>query len=185
MKIKRVAAGVDVAPLLWALQANAHLWNEHTQRTQDPASPHHEVDDIWCRYAAPEVAILPGPHESVWYPGASLLPVKEIVFPLMQFVQGERLGGVLITRIRAGKQCKPHKDDGWHARYYEKFAVQVQSAPGQRFCFDGESLEARPGDVYWFDNAHTHWVENPTEHDRITMVVCIRMDKGATSCRGQ
>jgi hypothetical protein len=174
--IRKIADGANVLPLLWALQANDHLWNADTQRTADPASPHCEVDDIWARYSATPKE--PGPHESVWYPAAALLPVREIVYPLMQFVRGERLGGVLLTRIRAGKQCKPHHDGGWHASYYDKFAVQVQSAPGQRFCFEGESLEPMPGDIYTFDNSHTHWVENPTPFDRITLIVCIKTDKG-------
>jgi hypothetical protein len=176
MKIKKIGDGLNVAPLLWALQANEQLWNQHRDRTEDPASPHHEVDDIWVRYALD--AKVQGPHESVWYPAAAGLPVRELVYPLMQYVQGERLGGVLITRIKSGKQCKPHHDDGWHAKYYEKFAIQVQSAPGQAFCFDGASLESKPGDVYWFDNAFTHWVTNPTPHDRITLIVCIKTDKG-------
>lgn len=180
MKIKQIGASVNVAPLLWALQANPQLWNQHPGRTESPDSPHHEVDDIWVRYAPPDEASQPGPHEAMWYPSAELLPVREIVYPLMQHVHGERLGGVLITRIRAGKRCKPHRDDGWHASYYEKFAVQVQSAPGQVFSFDGESLEPRPGDVYWFDNSHMHWVDNPTDHDRITLIVCVKTDKGGS-----
>jgi len=177
-KIAKIADGAKVAPLLWELQANPQLWNEYGQRTADPESPHHEVDDIWLRYAEPENADKPGPHESVWYPSAALLPIRELVYPLMQFVKGERLGGILITRIRAGKQCKPHRDDGWHARYYEKFAVQVQSAPGQFFCFEDERLETLPGDVFTFDNSHLHWVTNDTPHDRITLICCIRTDKG-------
>lgn len=175
-KIRKIAGGVNVTPLLWALQANPQLWNADRQRTKDEASPHHEVDDIWVRYS--ETPAEPGPHESVWYPAAALLPVRELVYPLMQFVRGERLGGVLITRIPAGKQCKRHRDDGWHARHYEKFAIQVQSAPGQLFCFEGESLEALPGDVYTFDNAFDHWVTNDTPHDRITLICCIQTDKG-------
>jgi len=175
-KIRKIAGGVNVTPLLWALQANPQLWNADTQRTKDASSPHSQVDDIWVRYSAtPEE---PGPHEAVWYPAAAVLPVREIVYPLMHFVRGERLGGILITRIRAGKQCKPHRDDGWHARYYEKFAVQVQSAPGQLFCFEGESLEALPGDTYTFDNSFEHWVTNDTPHDRITLICCIKTDKG-------
>ena len=185
MKITRIAQGLNVGPLLWALQANPWLWNEYGQRTTDKSSPHHEVDDVWVRYAKPEEALKPGPHESVWYPSAQLLPIKGLVYPLMQFVDGDRLGGVLITRIKAGKQCKPHADDGWHARYYEKFAIQVQSAPGQKFCFEGEELETYPGDVFTFNNAHTHWVTNDTEHDRITMIVCIKTDKVFLQSEGE
>lgn len=177
MKIKKILDGVNVAPLLWALQAHPELWDQNKSRTEPGDSPHHGLSDIWARYAEPGVDGSQ-PHESVWYPCADLLPVRELVYPLVGFVHGDRLGGVLITKIPAGQECKPHTDPGWHARYYEKFAVQVQSAPGQRFCFDGESLETKPGDVFWFDNSHTHWVTNPTAYDRITLIVCIKTGKG-------
>lgn len=177
MKINRISSGAHVVPMLWALQSHPELWDQNPGRTQDPSSPHHGLSDIWVRYAAKSDET--GAHESVWYPCADLLPVRDLVFPLMQYVRGVQLGGVLITKIPAGAECRPHQDPGWHARYYEKFAVQIQSAPGQKFCFEGEELEAQPGDVYWFDNAHTHWVTNPTPYDRITMIVCIKTDKGA------
>lgn len=174
-KIKHIASGINVAPLLWALQANPQLWNENTLRTKDPASPHHGLDDIWVRYAANGIDGSQ-PHDSVWHGCADLLPIKNMVMQLFTAVGGTRLGGVLITRIPAGKECKPHTDPGWHARFYEKYAIQIQSAPKQKFCFDGEELEPMPGDVYWFDNAHTHWVTNPTAYDRITLIVCINKE---------
>lgn len=181
-RIWKIAEGMNVAPLLWAIQAHPELWNADAQRTIDADSPHHDVDDIWCRYSVTPKE--PGPHESVWYPAADLLPIREIVYPLMSLVRGEKLGGVLLTRIKAGKSCKPHADKGWHAEHYDKFAVQIQSAPGQTFCFDNESLSAKPGDVYTFRNEHMHWVTNDTPHDRITLIVCIKTDKGAQSCLG-
>jgi hypothetical protein len=171
-KIKIIGTGFNVAPLLWALQANPQLWNEHAMRTEAADSPHHEVDDIFVRYAADPKS--QEPHESVWYPSVDVLPVKNIALEVMALVGGEKLGGVLITRIKAGKQCKPHSDHGWHAKEYEKFAVQVQSAPGQYFCFDEQRIEPMPGDLFWFDNQYTHWVENNTEFDRITLIICIK-----------
>lgn len=176
MKIKRLADGLTVAPLLWALQEHPEFWDQHTQRTEDPRSPHHDLSDIFVRYAADPNEN--GPHESVWYPCADILPVRQLVYPLMQFVHGEKLGGVLITRIPAGATCKPHTDPGWHAKEYEKFAIQIQSAPGQLFCFEGGGLETKPGDLFWFDNQYEHWVTNPTPYDRITMICCIKSDKG-------
>lgn len=178
MNIKKIGT-VNTTQLLWALQSNEQLWNMHRDRTVDPVSPHREIDDIWVRYAEYTEAKNPGPHESVWYPAANMLPVRDIIYSIMGFVKGERLGGVLITRIKAGRQCYPHTDKGWHADYYDKFAVQIQSSPGQKFCFEDGCLEPLPGDIYWFDNHHQHWVDNPTPYDRITMIVCIKPDKGA------
>lgn len=178
MKIELVHSGVNVAPMLWALQSHPELWDQHTTRTESKDSPHHGLHDIWARYAEPGVDGAK-PHESVWYPCADLLPVRELVYPLMVAFQGDQLGGVLITKIPPGKVCKPHHDDGWHAKYYEKFAIQIQSSPGQAFHFDGESLESKPGDVYWFDNSFTHWVTNDSPYDRITLIACIRRNKSA------
>ncbi len=176
MKIERIASGLNVAPIYWALQEHPELWNEHTARTEDPASPHHGLDDIWARFGDPARAVDGQPHDAKWYPAADLLGIKPMCLDLMRAVQGVELGGVLITRIPPGKEVKPHTDPGWHARRYEKFAIQITSAPGQRFCFEGEELETRPGDVFWFDNQYTHWVTNPTPYERVTMIVCIRKE---------
>lgn len=175
-KIELLSSGVNVAPIYWALLANPQLWNTHGARTADPTSPHHGLDDIWARFGDPARAQDGAAHDSFWYPSADLLGIKPLCFDLMRSVNGVELGGVLITRIPPGAQCKPHTDPGWHARRYEKFAVQIASAPGQRFCFEGESLETKPGDVFRFDNQHKHWVTNETLYERVTMIVCIRRE---------
>lgn len=173
--IKRLLTGIDVAPLHAALLEHPELWDQNTARTSNPESPHHGLSDIWARFAPPGVDGS-REHDAVWYPCADLLPIRELVYPLMAIVRGDRLGGVLITKIPAGKMCRPHTDPGWHARYYQKFAVQIAANEGQGFNFEGETLITKPGDVYWFDNAFTHWVTNPTPHDRITAIVCIKTD---------
>lgn len=114
------------------------------------------------------------PHEADWYPSAQELGVIPLCESVMSTVGGVAMGGVLITRIPPGKMCRPHVDHGWHAREYEKFAVQITSAPGQRFHFEGASLETRPGDLFWFDNQYLHWVTNDTPYERVTMIICIK-----------
>lgn len=175
-KIELIAKDWCVAPILWKLQGHPELWNQHTARTESTDSPHHGLDDIWARFGDAERAEDGQAHQAGWYPAAELLGIKQICHDLMHMVHGVELGGVLITRIPPGAKCRPHTDPGWHARHYEKFAVQITSAPGQRFCFEGESLETRPGDVFWFDNQHLHWVDNDTPYERISMIVCIRRE---------
>jgi hypothetical protein len=174
MKIQLLSSGVNVSAIHWAIQSHPELWNENTIRTESPTSPHYGLDDIWARYGDTEEAMQGKPHKAVWYPSADMLGVKGICLDLMRWVGGVELGGVLITRIPAGKECQPHIDDGWHARHYEKFGIQITSAPGQKFCFEGEELETKPGDLFWFDNQYKHWVTNPTQYERITMIICIR-----------
>ncbi|SEF19464.1 aspartyl/asparaginyl beta-hydroxylase domain-containing protein [Variovorax sp. NFACC27] len=175
--IKLLWRGLNVEPMRAALKAHPELWDQQTARTAPEDSPHHGLSDIWARFADPETMQPDGSHDSIWYPPADVLPVRKIVFPLMAGVEGERLGGVLITRIRPGQVCKPHTDPGWHARYYQKFAVQISAAPEQAFHFEDEKLVTVPGDIYWFDNAYTHWVTNDSPVDRITMIVCIKTER--------
>jgi hypothetical protein len=173
-RIKLLATGLNVAPLAEALAANPHVWNVHTGRTAPPDSPHHGLDDVWCRFASPGVSGA-DPHIAQWYPEAECLGVRSMAREIMAAVGGEVLGGVLITRIPPGATCKPHVDPGWHAGFYDKFAVQVAAAPGQAFHFEGEALASNTGDLYWFDNSHSHWVTNDSDEARITAIFCIRV----------
>lgn len=123
-------------------------------------------------------------HDSSWYPAYYALPeLKPILFGMMGFLEGERLGGILITKLPPGREIFPHVDGGWHAAYYEKFYVAVKSPEGSVFGFDDGDIHAKDGDVYWFDNSVSHWVKNPTEEERIAMIVCIKTEKFA-GCRG-
>lgn len=176
-KLELLAEGLNVQKIYWTLMNHPELWNQHTARTESQDSPHHGLDDIWVRYGDVQCAISGEEHTSHWYEAEDILQTKQFCYDLMRLVEGVELGGVLITRIPAGATCKAHTDPGWHARRYDKFAIQIASAPGQEFHFEDCSIESKPGDLYWFDNQYLHWVTNPTPYERITMIVCIRKDK--------
>lgn len=177
--MKHLYYGLNVAPMVAAIQRHPELWNEHKERTDSYVSPHGNIDDIWLRYNAYENykgdrEEFNNEHESVWYPSADIIPIKPLVDRVMDLVGDGELGGVLITRIPPGGKCLPHVDAGWHASYYEKFAVQLEGGLDQSFNFDGESFSALAGDLYWFDNSNEHWVDNDSENNRMTLIVCIK-----------
>ena len=169
----------DIGPLADQLARNPDVWNRHKWRTDDAKSPHRAVSDIWVRYAdLAELAKLKDPanepHESVWYPVVSQIPAAWAIARRLAHRLAGKLGGVLITRIPPHGEVKPHIDRGWHAAHYEKFAVQVQGNASQAFCFEDGALSALPGGVYTFQNDRLHWVTNPTDEERITLIVCVR-----------
>lgn len=117
-------------------------------------------------------------HESAWYPAIDVLPhLRALIFEVMREFEVERLGGVLITRIPPGGKVLPHIDRGWHASYYEKLAVQIKSAPKQAFCFEDGRFECPPGTIYAFDNSQSHWVDNDSDVERVTCIICVRRDQ--------
>lgn len=180
--IRRIWRGVDVAAIREGLLEHPELWNKFSTRTAQYA--HSSVSDVWVRYNPwknfdPRLGLshFNREHESAWYPAADVIPqLRQVALDVMRMVEGVRLGGVLITKIPPGGMVHPHIDRGWHAEFYDKFAVQIQADERQRFNFDDESLVSSTGDVYTFDNQITHWVTNESEIDRVTMIVCVRLD---------
>lgn len=171
----------DVSKVAKQLEEHPELWGQFGWRKRLPSGPHSGMTDIWVRYNKQEMIGKPGfndEHDSVFYPGWYVLDsLKEIVFPLMEKTEGERLGGILITKIPPGHGIDPHIDRGWHVDYYDKFYVSVKSSPGAVFCCGDESLNPMTGEIWRFDNRNLHWVRNESNEDRITLIVCIRTEK--------
>jgi uncharacterized cupin superfamily protein len=171
-----IATGLNVLPLQLALKRQEYLWNENKLRTENPTSPHRDADDIWVRFNPKGKAL--EEHISEWYPAYYALPeVSPIVFDVMRMVNGEQLGGVLLTRVPPGKSVHKHIDSGWHASYYDKYIVQIEGNCKQGFHFNDGFFSANPGDVYWFDNSKEHWVTNESSVDRISLIICIRNNR--------
>ena len=174
-----LANKVDVLEIKAELDVHTELWDLFGFRKTAPNTPHSGMTDIWVRSNKLEKV---GPefcdeHYSVWYDAAKKLPaVKKFVMDLMAFVGGENLGGVLITKIPPGGKILPHVDDTWHAKFYDKFYLQIQGSESQSFASLDHDYRPETGSVYWFNNTREHWVENNSDIDRITLIVCIRLD---------
>lgn len=182
----RIAQGVNVMPLQTAINRQPHLFGQHGSRASAYGSPHAAMSDIWVRYndianldpANP--AAFNEEHDAVWYPAYYALPqLRPILFDLMAYVDGERLGGVLITKTPPGGRIERHVDSGWHASYYDKFYLPIQNDGGATFNFEDGVIVPQLGDAYWFRNDVPHWVENRSERDRIALIVCIKTHRYA------
>jgi hypothetical protein len=179
--IWKIADGIDVEPLLGQLDAHPQIWNQRVLRTRAHGeSPHKQVDDVWVRFR-PWDEVIADPahccdkHESVWYPVVKDIPaVVSLVDEAIDLAGATELGGVLITRIGAGKRVAPHQDHGWHAHHYRKIAVQIKGDARQAFCFEDIELRPETGDVYEFINQRTHWVLNDSDEERISLIVCLK-----------
>jgi len=194
----KITGGLNVAPILAQLDAAPDLWGAHRARLDAPDSPHATSADIWVRYndirpfqaGARPWSEINNPHIPIWYPAWYRVPaLRAPVMSIMALSQAEMLGGVLITRVPAGGRIAPHIDTGWHVETYSKFYVCLKGAPGaEMLCeVDGEveAMCPKPGDLHLFDNRKMHWVENRSDHERMTLIVCVKTDldpdRGATA----
>ncbi len=182
-QFSKICDNLDASSAIAEIAANDHWFGELTQRADAQSSPHREMQDIWVRYADVSEMLITGDfskiseeHDSVWL--KDMPAVKSLCFEVMALVDGERLGGVLVTKLPPGGKIRPHRDTaGWHAEYYDKYYIPIQNKPGSIFCFEDGVIEPNMGELWQFDNNRIHWVENNTDEDRIAMIVCVKQDK--------
>lgn len=181
-----IAGGIDVTPIVSAIQRQPELWNRHRLRKDFTNSPHVMMDDIWIR--ANDINkcgdAFHDPHFSVWYDAAYALPVKSLILSVMARVEAEQLGGVLITRIPPGGRIEPHIDTNWHATWYQKYYLSLKSAPGATFHVEDESINPKVGEIWMIDNTKTHWVINDSNEERMTLIICAKTERYEERCIG-
>lgn len=183
MNFERVPVDFDVNPLLGQLEEHPELWNENPERKYAPDTPHAEMSDIWLRFR-PKAELTERkhygePHIPVWYPARRFLPAAEaICLNLMAQFRAVQLGGVLITKIPPGGRILPHNDRGrWHPEFFNgKAYVPVKSNAGCLNICEKDVINMKAGECWTFNNLKEHSVENNGTEDRITLIVCMRVE---------
>lgn len=188
----RIYNGLSTSLALKELEDNISLFGEFNAR-KDASEVHAQMTDIWLRYGdiigmieSGDYSAIADEHDSIWL--KDLPECKKLCFEVMALVDGERLGGVLITKLPPNGEILPHTDSGWHAEYYDKYYIPIKNKKGSIFCFNDGSIDPDFGDVWAFDNSYNHWVENNSNEDRIAMVICIKQEKynkRGLLCRGE
>lgn len=175
----RLDKGINVSAAVAQLMAHPDLWNQNTLRTTYPNGPHSEVDDIWLRFNVVDEAnpyTVADDVEAVNYPAWSILTqTRALVMSLMAHVQGERLGRVILTRLKPGGRIAPHPDMGAPAEYYKRFHIVLQGLPGCLFRAGEETVHMATGECWWFNNREEHEVMNNSEDDRLHVIVDVRV----------
>lgn len=171
----RLTEGVQVLPIMAAVARQPNLWNGDKLRKTFEDSPHTQVDDILLRFSASDD---PGNDlEAVDRLPMSKIPCKAEILNIMRLVGGSRLGRVIITRLEPGKKILPHADTlGDYAKYYTRYHLVLQGMPGSLFSCGDETVCMQTGELWWFDAAAEHSVQNNSKDDRIHMLIDVRTD---------
>jgi len=172
----------DPVPVLNEIMRQPDLWAADTYLSDYQGGPFAETETIFLRFpraARSEQERANGDeHECVWMDGAIHLPsARPLIFALMSKVQGERLGRVMITKLRPGARIYPHADTPSHAQYWDRYHLVIKSGPGCNFRCGDEVIHMPPCSVWWFQNIHEHEVTNNSADDRIHMIVDIRTSR--------
>jgi len=185
----RIAEGMNVKPLLNALYRKPELWKADDFLRKFPQGPFGETDTIYLRFQEhvpvetdEELQLyqqnkLAGHdlHECPWRPEVNELPeARTHIMGLVTALGATRLGRCMINRVVPGGRIFPHADSPWHASYWDRYHLVLQSRPGNTFRCEDETIWMREGEIWWFQNALEHEVINNSDADRIHLVMDLR-----------
>ncbi|MEX3972258.1 aspartyl/asparaginyl beta-hydroxylase domain-containing protein [Paraburkholderia caribensis] len=185
----KIADGIATKSLLTSIYRQPDLWQADDFLRRFPQGPFGETDTIYLRFqdhvqcaTDDEVELykqnkLAGHdlHECPWRPEVERLPeARAHILQLMSASGATRLGRCMINRIVPGGRIFPHADSPWHAEYWDRYHIVLQSAPGNNFRCGDENVWMREGEVWWFQNAIEHEVVNNSDDDRIHLIVDLR-----------
>jgi len=187
----KMSDGANVMPLLLAihrLEKSHGAWKEDTYLRDYPQGPFGDTDSIILRFPTRSnqetkdaiIGKIEGfdQHENHDQPVFKLLPeARQLIFTLMAFVNGERLGRCIINKIKSGGVIYPHCDGEEHANYWDRFHIVLSSSAGCNFRCGDEIVHMNQGEVWWFNNKVEHEVINNSADDRIHLVIDIRTSK--------
>lgn len=174
----RISSGVDVEPLLAAINAAPNLWNEITARQTTPGSPHKSTETIFLRWAESQTldAVF-NEIPAVDYPAMEKLPeARDLIMKLLSGVDGIELGRAIIVKLKPDGFITPHADEGAYADHFERFHICLSASRGNGFFVgtpeaNAELVCMKPGEAWWFNHKMTHWVVNESSEDRIHLII--------------
>lgn len=181
----RIAQNMDIEPLVKALKLPGYeeMFDKITTRQDVAGSPHHDTKTIFLRWAETptlEAAFTEIP--AMDYPAMTFFPqVKPLIDRTLDLVGGKTLGRVILTKLQPGGSIDPHPDEGAYADFYERFHIPLISDEGNKFYVQGQgyiqSVQMKPGELWWFNHKRTHWVRNDSETDRIHLIMDVQAPK--------
>jgi hypothetical protein len=170
-----IATGVDVAPIIAALDAMPELWDEITIRQDHPGSAHHDTDCIFLRgpraFTVEDYLYDLGAYD---YPAMDKLAsvLVPVLRPLLQdALRVDELGRVLIVRLKPGGHIDPHVDEGDYADHYSRFHLALTGDACSTLTAGGETQHFAPGELWWFDHKAEHTAANASDQPRIHIII--------------
>lgn len=181
-----IASGVDTTQLVFGYKRRPDIWKEDTYLRDYKQAPFKELESIMLRF--PEKTV----HETeealaehikthdlqdcINYPGWWQFPeAQKLVRSVMNLVEGERIGRVFINKLSPGGHIYRHADHPFHAGYWRRFHLPLETCPGVEFKCGSEEVYMAAGEIWWFNNALEHEVINRTPIDRVHLVMDFRL----------
>jgi hypothetical protein len=173
----RVIDTVDISQIKKLVnELTDQQWNENTSRQNSFKNHSHtrtyflvNYDLGWIKNSPYEATIL-NPESPLW----------NSVKPLVEFLESYhdgKVGRVILPKLISGGIIDGHKDGGDYLESVRRHHIPIVTNERVSFSVGEEIVSMREGEVWEINNNFVHEVENPSEQDRIHLLIDIIPNK--------
>ncbi len=169
----RIAAGLDVTPLLAELAAAPEMWLADTSR-QRKVRCQRDTQNIFLRAARKPLP--PGAknandvHETRTMRSAARFPEAVSFCREIASLHDGELGRATLVALQPHGWVRPHRDGGDYYRIRDRFHLVLRSPGGSPLTCGEDAVVMQEGELWTFDNKVRHEARNPTGEPRVHLI---------------
>jgi hypothetical protein len=164
---RRVASGIQVAPLLAEIQAQGDAWLANTSR-QDKIHVQRDTNTIFLRGAVkrPDLHVNEN-QESQPSQISARFPLAMSTMAKIAEMSKSSLSRATIVRLKPKSRVDQHIDVGSYYLIRNRFHLVLYSPSGSVLISGNEAVRMQAGELWWFDNKQHHSAYNESEEWRV------------------
>ncbi len=172
----RIAADVDMQPILEELAQNADAWDAQVGR-QERAAPQRETASIPIRGGRKSMVrgrrnrdVL----ETRWTTISRRLPrIRAFIEATARRLDAD-LARARVVRLAPQSRVYAHFDRGDYYQHHDRYHLVLQSPAGSPMRAGDEAVRMREGELWWFDNKALHDAINESDEPRVHLIFDLR-----------
>lgn len=168
---RRLASGLQVRAVSDELAARPDLWRLITVRQAYAGTAHADTESIILRGPTSLEGLFDNLDAVDFAQLTELSATLELLRRVVSLIEAREIGRVMLTRLKAGGQILPHRDEGAYARFYARFHVPIVTSPACVFHCGEESVHMEESELWWFNHQVQHRVDNTDGADRVHLIL--------------
>ena len=163
---------IDVSSILMNLKSDLIDWDMESVR-QEVYKVHSKTKTIPIKWSYDSLIkeTVP-PKHPIYYSLFDTYTFTESIRPMVEEVYGKgEFYRICLVKLTANSKIGAHKDSGESLIKDKRIHIPIITHPDIKFSVGGEVKNMRVGEMWTIDNSATHSVDNPTNVDRVHLII--------------
>jgi hypothetical protein len=172
---------IDVNSILMNLKSELVDWDMDSIR-QEVYKVHSKTKTIPIKWSYDSlIKETTPPKHPIYYSLFDTYTFTESIRPMVEKVYGEgEFYRICLVKLTANSKIDTHKDSGENLIKDQRIHIPIITHPDITFSVGGEVKNMEVGEMWTIDNTALHSVDNPTQIDRVHLIIDYKINQKKT-----